>query len=168
MTTRLFLVQRVAVTTFWWMDNPLLWPNKPREPISGVPLLAFPDARSAVVRCAELERQARETTPVGPFLSPLLPAGISLASIEAAARAIGLPPPDLSSAGPCVGIEHPHPGQAVYTSEYFHYRKRVESAVRAWWAAHAADVSASANAKLWDLLFPEHRFYDVALLDLAD
>jgi hypothetical protein len=124
-----------------------------------VPLRGFAAKKPADALCKELERQARRTTSVGPFLRGLIPAHLD--EVIAAAKAAGLPGPDLSKAGPVVEPRHTEGGGISYPNEYWDYRKRVEEATRAWWAEVAADVTPEANAKLWNRLFPEHRFYTV-------
>jgi hypothetical protein len=155
----LYVVQRIAVHAYAWGEDPTLYANEPdRRQTSGVPLRGFAAKKPADALCRELERQARRTTSIGPFLRGLIPENMD--EVIAAAKAAGLPGPDLSKAGPVVEPRRTQHGVS-FPNEYWEYRKRVEELVAAWWTATAADVTPEANAKLWKRLFPEHRFYTV-------
>jgi hypothetical protein len=160
-----YLVQRLAVTATRWGDQPTLYVSDGEER-SAVPVRGFADETAAAAHRTELERQTRESTPVGPFLPGLVPERVAI--LTAAARAAGLPPPDLSGVGPEAVPDRSRAGVVTYTSNYFEYRVRVEAAVCGWWAGVAADVTPTVNAELWGALCPEHRFYEVVRIPLED
>jgi hypothetical protein len=149
-------VQRVALRTSPYQAT--VWTNEPDRRFSAVPLRGFADKKPADALCKELEQQARETTPVGLFLSSLIPENVK--KIVTAAKGAGLSPPDLSKVGPAVGPTRER-GYVSYGSEYFDYSERVEEAIQKWWATIAPDVTPEINAKLWAKLFPTHQFYTV-------
>jgi hypothetical protein len=164
--TALYLVQRFAAQACGWEEGAILFPNQPSGENSAVPLVAFPDKPSAEAFCQEQERQARETIPIGAFLLSLR--SEQAPELQEAIRSVGLPPLDLSGAGEPVVPEQWGPGGFTYTSAYFDYQKRIEGCVRAWWAAHAGDVTPSVNSRLWDAIFPQHRFYALVRVLLGD
>jgi hypothetical protein len=161
----LFVVERVALLGSRWGDSPTLYPNGADRDVSAVPVRGLTSRKKAQALRQELERQARQTTPIGPFLFGALPERLS--DIAVAVQAAGLPPLDLSAVGAPVGPQR-HAGYSSYGREYFEYVERTRVAVRAWWAAHAAAISPAANAALWDALFPQHRFYAVSRVRLED
>jgi hypothetical protein len=125
----------------------------------GLPLEGFADKDAAEAARAHLERAAREQGPVGPSLKRLLPKGAN--DILTAAKAAGLPLPDYTATGPEVKPVHVK-NRSTYPPEYGAYCARLRQAVESWWALVSADLAPEANAKLWDVLFPEQTFYVVS------
>lgn len=133
-------------------------PSADREvqPI-GVPVAGFDTKAAAEAERKRLERAARESASLGPHLQRLLPK--RAADIAAAAKALGLPPLDLTAVGPEVEPSRTPGGHTTYTEEYAAYCNRLKQAVSEWWAVVAADLDPAKNAALWDALLPDVRFY---------
>jgi hypothetical protein len=133
-------------------------PSADREvqPI-GVPVAGFDTKEAAETERKRLERAARESATVGPNLQRLPPE--RGADLVAAAKAIGLPPLDLTAVGPEVKPKRTHGGYTTYTEEYAAYCNRMKQAVTEWWSLVAADLDPAKNAALWDALFPDVNFY---------
>lgn len=154
----LWMVNRFAPLASAWSAEPVFYIEEV-EATAGVPLQGFADKEEAEVARKQLERAAREMTPIGPFLKGMLPEGLS--DIAAAAKAANLPLPDYTTLGP--EAKPRREGNSItYTSDYTDYRDRVEQAVAAWWALVAADITPKANAILWDKLFPKFQFYTIS------
>lgn len=134
-------------------------PSADREvqPI-GVPVAGFDTKEAAETECQRLESAARESASLGLHLQRLLPE--RAADLAAAAKALGLPPLDLTAVGPEVKPLRKG-GQTTYTEEWAAYGNRVTRAVTEWWALVAADLTPEKNAALWDALFPDVHFYTV-------
>ena len=132
-------------------------PDREVQPI-GVPVAGFDTQEAAKAEHKRLERAARESASLGPHLQRLLPK--RAADIAAAAKAVGLPPLDLSAVGPKVKPLQKG-GHTTYTEEYAAYCNRLKWAVTEWWALVAADLDPATNAALWDALFPDVHFYTV-------
>jgi hypothetical protein len=153
----LWVVTRVAVYASAWNAEPRFYPDDGDSP-AGLPLEAFPDKKVAEAAQKQLERLARETAPIGPFLPSLLPEGLS--AIAVAAKAAGLPLPDYTALAPAA---KPGTGgnSTTVATEHYEYRQLAERIVDAWWALVAADITPGANAVLWEKLFPNFHFYTV-------
>jgi hypothetical protein len=154
----LWVVNRFPPSASAWSPEPVFYIDESERPV-GVPVQGFADKKTAETARKQLERAARETTPIGPFLKAELPAG--LGAIVAAAKAANLPLPDSAAIGP-ESTPHCEGNSVTYTSEYTDYRNRVEEAIAAWWAGVAAEITPEANALLWDKLFPKFQFYTLS------
>ncbi|HYT87429.1 MAG TPA: hypothetical protein VEL76_01800 [Gemmataceae bacterium] len=161
-----YVVCRVALSVSRYGEAPIVWANDEKHPVKGIPLEGFATKQAATALQKKLERQARESTPVGPYLDNLLPNRQLL--IVKAATTVGLPPPDPSAAGPPVEPERSPYGGLAYGQAYYDYTHRLEKVIGDWWAAQAVDVTPEQNAQLWAFLFPEHRFYDVVRVPLGE
>ncbi len=153
----LWVVNRVPPASSVWNDRPVFYTDPTEHPV-GVPLEGFTDKSAADAARSKLERAARETAPVGPFLRGLLPD--ETIRIEAAAKAAHLPVPDFASLGPTVGPTTVG-GYTQYGGDYFAHIERLEQLLLDWWARVASDITPEANATLWDTLFPDFQFYTV-------
>jgi hypothetical protein len=153
----LFVVSRAAPSTSRWSEEPEFYVTE-SEGVGSVPLCGFATQKVAEAERAKLERAARESTPIGPFLRGLLPDRMS--AVTKAARAAKLPPPDFGAVGPPVGPTRDSLGQS-WGQDYFDYSERVQQAVGKWWESVAPTTTPEANATLWDKLFPEFHFYVV-------
>jgi hypothetical protein len=160
----LYVVQRVAISTSRWGQIPKLFTNDSDE-LSVVPLRGLAKKKQAEALRKELERQARQSTSIGPFLFGILPD--RLADIEAAVKKVGLLL-DLSTLGKRVEPDRSRHGVRGFGRDYSDYLHKVEAVMRAWWADRATDVTPAINAALWDELFPEHRFFTVARVRIED
>jgi hypothetical protein len=160
----LYLLVRQVPHAAGWSDRPDFYTQSGRGE-SFVPLTGYPTKEAAEAAQKQLERAARELTPIGPFLGELLPERMS--DVAKAATAAGLPVPDYTGAG-----ERPaptmHGGHRAYSSADYEYGLRVRDVVAAWWANVAADASPEANAALWDALFPEFEFYSVSRVPVEE
>jgi hypothetical protein len=121
-----------------------------------LPVVGFDDEKAANEERDRLERLARETTSVAPFLFTIRPERVD--ELTAAIEAVGLPPLDLDSLGPPVLPERTARGGTRFTSATFEYRNKFEALLQSWWAAVAPSITPEANVKLWDVLFPEGYF----------
>ena len=154
----LWIINRCPPVAASWSERPEFYTHDGENPI-GVPIEGFADKTAAEAARKKLERAARETTPIGPFLRSRLPDGTG--AIAAAAKAANVPPPDYAAAGP--EAKPIRQGRSVtYPADYSAYMDRLELAVAAWWASVAADITPEANAILWNTLFPKFRFYSLS------
>ena len=151
----LFLLTRVAPIASNWSDEPGFDTHDGARD-STVPLGGFATEEAAEEARERLEREARETAPIGWFLRDLLPERMN--DIADAARTAGLPPPDYSAVGPAPKAR---PVRGTSTSADRDYRDRVLQAVYAWWVVVSVDIAPQANAILWDHLLPNYTFYSV-------
>jgi hypothetical protein len=158
------MVIRFAPYASAWGGTPRFYIDEVEKAI-GVPLQGFADKTEAEAVRKELERAAREVTPIGPFLQSKLPDGAS--EIAAAAKSANLPLPDYTKLGPeAKPIRNEN--SVTYTRESRAYRKRVEEAVTAWWELVSGEITPEANTILWDKLFPEFRFYAISRVLVAE
>ena len=93
----LWIINRNPPAASSWSERPEFYTHDGESPI-GTPIEGFADKKAAEAARKKLERAARETTPIGPFLRSQLPGGTG--AITAAAKAANVPPPDYSAAGP--------------------------------------------------------------------
>ena len=154
----LWVLSRAALSASSWSDRPEFYVGEGERP-SGVPLEGFATREAAEAARDRLEREARRNTPIGPFLRSLLPERLN--DIVDAAKKAGLPPPDVARAGPPVGPTRGPGGSLSYGAGYSDYSERAGEVASDWWASVAADITPEANAKLWDELFPDFRFFVV-------
>ena len=157
--TSLWVITRYAPQSSQWSERPEFYVQE-SERLCGTPLQGFADKKAAEAERKRLEHEARETTPIGPFLPSRLPDGMD--DVAKAAKAAKLPLPDYSKVGPVVGPTILPGGGRSYGGEYFDYSDRVQQAVEAWWASVVADITPEANATLWDELFPTFEFYTLS------
>jgi hypothetical protein len=148
----LYLVARSVTTGSQYGDKPAVYAPNLQYPDGFFPVAGFPDEESAKKERDRLERLARETTLIGPFLFSLPPEVVE--TLKAAIAAAGLPPLDLKSIGPAK-LPKREGGGTTFTNESFKYREKFEGLLKRWWAAVAPTITPEANLKLWDALFPE-------------
>jgi hypothetical protein len=151
----LWVVTRFAPQDPGWSEEPCFYVSEADEP-AGMPLRGFSDKKSAETARKQLERQARETTPINLFFAGLLPERLN--DVVAAAKVAKLPPPDLNAIGSKAEPIRER-NSVTYTSDFREYSNRVELAVSVWWASISESITPEANAVLWDELFPNFEFY---------
>lgn len=158
----LWVVVRVAPSASRWSDRPEFYTlsNDDEGTPQGTPVASFVEREDAEVEAARLHALAVRETPIGMFLRELLPEACAQL-VSGAARAAGLPEPDFASVGPVVKPRIHSLGYEEHGPEQMAYRKKLERAVREWWDGIAETISPDALAKLWEVLFPEFRFYRI-------
>ncbi|MCI0704890.1 MAG: hypothetical protein L0241_27845 [Planctomycetia bacterium] len=161
----LWVITRYAPSSSRWSERVEFYVRQSERP-SGIPLQGFSDEKAAEAERDRLEREARLSMPIGPFLREFVPGGIT--HITDAAKVAGVPLPDFSKLGPAAGPTTLPGGGRSYGQEYFDYSDRVHQAVEAWWASVVANITPEANATLWDELFPEFAFYTLSRVLLEE
>lgn len=141
------------------------WPpafgTSQEEGKAGIPVRAVVRQTDAGILLDELDKTARRTTPIGYFLDGLVYEDNPVARLIEAAVVAKLPRPNLSVAGDVAG-------GTSFSSEYFAYHDVFGDEVQAWWQSVAPTITPDMNEKLWDALFPGHRFYGMHRVFLKD
>lgn len=164
-TPTVFVLHRCAIRHGEYTAHGQLYVSDADAVYGAVPMRVFHSLAEAEAEAERLEREARRTTPIGPVLSPYALENVQL--VEKAALAAGLPAPDFGQVGP--PVQPLRTGGCVsFGSDYFEWIRRIENALRAWWASVVSQATPEINAILWDELFPEARFFVVRPVPLGD
>lgn len=165
--TSQWVVVRVATAGTAWGNEPTYYATSGTD---GVPVRGLPTEEAARALVYELEVDARRTTPLTAFLGLRYTAVVD--RYFAAMVDAGLATPDLSSipVPPEPVVERRASGivSTVHGPEHHQYNERLKAVFREWWPTVAPTITPEVNAKLWDELFPEHRFYGMHRVPIED